>query len=525
MNVLLMTCRANSEEEDRDLPGQMPLGLGYIAAFLERHSRHSVTLLDVPHRNIAMEAIADTIQEKDIRVVGLTTYVSSASFLNQVTRFLKSQFPHLLIVVGGPLASTLPHLLLQWSCVDVVVQGPGERAFFEIVTNLERGIPTPPLITGTLPPAIDDLPAPDWRALGWDTYSYLPPWHGFPILTSRGCPYQCNYCTKVTGNIYHRRRISGIIEEIKRAVTSFNLESFMVQDELLFSSTKHLKSFCRALIQSDMNVTWSAASRIDLLDGECVALLKEAGCRAIGVGIESGSQRMLDRMNKNLSLEKSAINISRLRQMDIKIMPYIIVGYPGESRETLEETEHFLIENNLYSAMTYAFPFPGTVLWQIALERNLISSPEEYLARERFSVSAMHYNFTEMAPDELYKTVEGMKERVLRNYICSLIGNDLARLHGEWSDREIHIFGAGFLGKGLHDLLAEDQRIKPRIKTFLDEDPRRIGGSHAGVPVVSLAHSDISERDLFFVANSYYADLMRSKLHRKNADACVICLG
>ncbi|MBF0110629.1 MAG: cobalamin-dependent protein [Magnetococcales bacterium] len=525
MNVLLMTCRANSEEEDRELPGQMPLGLGYIAAFLERHSRHSVTIIDVPHRNVSLETIADTIEGQDVRVVGLTTYVSSASFLNRVTLFLKTRFPHLLIVAGGPLASTLPHLLLRWYRVDVVVQGPGERAFLEIVTNLERGIPNPPLVTGTLPANIDDLPAPDWRALAWDTYSYLPPWHGFPILTSRGCPYQCNYCTKVTGNIYHRRTVSGIIEEIKRAVTSFDLESFMVQDELLFASTRHLKSFCRSLIQSGLDVTWSAASRIDLLDGESVELLKEAGCRAIGVGIESGSQRMLDRMNKNLSLEKSAINIGRLGKVDIRIMPYIIVGYPGESRETLEETERFLIENNLYSAMTYAFPFPGTTLWRIALERNLIASPEEYLARERFSVSAMQYNFTEMAADELHETVEGMKERVLRNYIRSLIGNDLARLHGAWSDRGIHIFGAGFLGKGLYNLLAEDQRIKSRIKTFLDEDPRRIGGSHAGVPVVSLADSVISERDLFFVANNYYADLMREKLYQKNADALVVCLG
>ncbi|MBF0146531.1 MAG: radical SAM protein [Magnetococcales bacterium] len=525
MNILLMTCRANSEAEDRELPGQMPLGLGYIAACVERHTPHSVTILDIPHVDASLELIAERIEKQQVRIVGFTTYVSSYLFLAHTTRELKKRFPHLLIVAGGPLASTLPEILLEWGSVDVVVQGPGELAFLQIVQNLEHNIPNPSLVTGSLPVTIDDLPAPNWQSLGWSTYRYLPPWHGFPIVTSRGCPYKCNYCTKVTGNIYHRRSVPQIIEEIKRAVVAFDLKSFMVQDELLFASVKHLKKFCDALIQSGLEVTWSAASRIDLLDTASIELLKKSGCRAIGVGIESGSQQMLDRMNKNLSLEKSAKNLRHLRQLDIKIMPYVIVGYPGETLETLQETEAFLIDNNIYSAMTYAFPFPGTVLWNIAIERNMISSPVEYLSRQRFSVSSMHYNFTNLADAQFLDAVEGMKKRVLRNYIHSMITKELDWLHTEWQSFGIHIFGAGYLGKGLHDLLREDPRLKPRVKSFLDEDPHRIGGMHGDVPVVALNQAMISDQDVYFIANNYYADLMRSKLHDKNPHAHVVSLG
>lgn len=524
VNVLLMTCRANSPEEDGELPDHMPLGLGYIAAYLESNSPHRAIILDTPHEDVSFEEIAELIEFHHISVLGLSTVISNYRFLDQFTRYIKNRFPGLLVVAGGPLATTLPEVVSNDFSVDVVVKGAGELVFLQLINERHNYLGQAAVVSGDLPKNIDVIPTPNWNRLKADSYNYLPPWSDFPILSSRGCPYACNYCTKISGQIYYKRSIDLIVDEIALAVEQFKLESFMIQDELLFASIKRVKTFCTALIDRQLGASWSAASRIDILDEESIVLLKQAGCRAIGVGIESGSQVMLGLMNKNLSLEKSRENLALLNRYGIKVMPYVIVGYPGETAETLKETEDFLIENRIYSAMTYAFPFPGTVLWDIAVERSMVGEVRDFLLRDEFSVSQMHFNFTGFTDEELVARVEAMKARVLRSYMKNLIESDLEAAMLTAAECKIHIFGAGYLGKGLFDMLHEQSAWGSRIGSFIDEDPRRIGTSYKGVEVAALGASTISGEDIYLIANNYYADVMHNKLIEKNSAVQTISL-
>ena len=499
----------------------MPLGLGYIASTLKKYTDHAVFIVDLSHKKLDFDRISSFIYENKIDIVGISSVVANYLFCVDFTKYIKKEFPNLFIVMGGALPTTLPDIILEYCCVDVVVRGPGEVIIIDIVSNIDTyKSKSPCIISGRMPKTIDEIPWPDWEAMDYQSYDYLPPWSDFPILSSRGCPFHCNYCYKINGNLYIERSIDDLFAEVCHVVENLGMRHFMLQDDLFFLNHKRVGLFCGKIIEANLPIDWSAISRIDLLNEETIYLLKKSGCRALGIGIESGSDNMLKEMNKRLSLKKSTENIKLLHTYGIKVMPYIIVGYPGENSETLLQTEEFLIENRLYSAMTYAFPFPGTKLWQIAESRGMIKDIREYLSRSSFSVSTMHYNFTEMPDDEFIRNIEGMRKRVLFEYLS----NNLKYLHSNTNYDSIYIYGAGYLGKGLYDFIISSGVNPSRIKSFIDDDSRRSGIGYRGTPVITLKESKMTEKDICFVANNYFADVMYEKIRKTGKDNNIVTL-
>ena len=509
LNVLLLTCRANSEEASNTLADHMPYGLGYIAATLKRYSRHNVWIIDVPHRNTSYEHLAAFIEDHLISVVGISAVVANYLFCVECTGFIKDNFPHITVVMGGALPTSMPDIIAADCRVDIIVRGPGEMAFLEIVNNLITFSSGPKIIEGWFPPSLEDIPWPDWEAMNFGSYSYLPPWSDFPIFSSRGCPYQCNYCYKINGSAYKERAIDDLYREVRHVTTKLNINHFMMQDDLFFAHPGRVHELCRRMVDDRLEVEWSAVSRIDLLDEGTIALLKEAGCKAIAVGVESGSEQMLKLMNKRLSLRKTRENIALLNRHQIRIMPYIIVGYPGETKETLAETENFLAECRLYSAMTYAFPLPETKLWKIALSRGMIGDIRAYLSRANFCVTEMHYNFTGMADEEFLCNVEEMKQRVLFSFIDSFLGSTLSASSKRGS---FWIYGVGFLGRGVNEYLRKNGDFVGEVKGFIDDDPARQGVIIQGLYVYSLLSAPISGDDICIIANSYFPEVMVEKV-------------
>jgi radical SAM superfamily enzyme YgiQ (UPF0313 family) len=517
MNILLITCRTNSPDEGAELADRMPLGLGYLAAAVERFTTHRCYVLDVPHLNLSFDQIGDFIETHQIRVFGVSAMVPNFRFAKSVTRFVKHRFPHVVIVMGGAFPTTLPEIALRECAVDHVVTGPGEMALVGLLRQLDAGGSPDRVINGILPKVVDDLPDPNYEQLDWSSYAYLPPWSDFPIFSSRGCPFQCNYCSKVDGNHYRSRSVGRVMGDIRRIVEDFGFDHFMIQDDLFFVKKQRVMDFCEELAGFGKPLSWSTVSRIDLLDEEMIDALDHVGLRAIGVGIESGSQKMLDLMNKRLSLSRSGENLGLLNKSGIKVMPYVIVGYPGENLDTLAETEKFLIDNHIYSSFTYAFPFPGTKLWNMAEDTGLVSDVLEYLERDDFSVSSFHYNMTDMSDEEFLGRVDEMKNNMLRAYLSQYV--DAKSLRGQ--DRPIYVYGAGYLGKQLYNLMLEDSKMRK----FLDDDPVRIGTNHRGIPVEKMSDVALEEDALCIIANTYFGDLMENAVKAKNPKIETLRLG
>ncbi len=521
MNVLLMTSRTNDRQDGAELADHMPYGLGYIAATLKKHSDHQVDILDISHSSLSDDGIADLIASKRIDVLGISAVMANYVFCVEFTAAIRRRFPHLLIVMGGALPTTMPDLVAQDCAVDVVVRGPGELAFLDIVNAAGPGGKAPTrIVQGGYPKDIDAIPWPDWEAMDFRSYKYLPPWSDFPLLSSRGCPFACNYCCKVNGSAYVERDIDHLFAELCHVVEQLGFDHFMIQDDLFFLKPERVRRLCRLITGRGMKVRWSAVSRIDLMDEETIICLKEAGCFAVAVGVESGSQDMLVHMNKKLSLAKTAANLQLLHRHGIKIMPYIICGYPGETAETLKQTEDFLIANRIYSAMTYAFPLPGTKLWDIAVERGMIPDVRAFLRRRSFHVSRPHFNFTQMPDAELESRVEAMKQRVLGAYIDHHLGSGESL--GEAAS--IYIYGSGYLGRGAYDHLLGKGIPAGRIRSFIDDDPLRVGKSHHGVPVAGLDALQLNRNDLCFVANSYFPENMVGNLRKHGFQGSIVTL-
>jgi len=523
MNILLTTGISN-DPQDSTLADHMPIGLGYIAANVKKLTDYNINIIDVEHKGYNIDQLLEILATDSIDVLGISAFVSNYLFCVEFTKKVKENFPDIKIILGGPLPTSTPELVLEDCQIDVIVKGAGEVAFVDILKNIDSNPnyynKSNNVIIGSFPKNMDDLPSPDWELMEYKTYHYLPPWSDFPILSSRGCPYKCNYCYKINGDSYKERSIDNLFKEVLFVINELGRETFMMQDDLFFVRPKRVIEFCNKLIESKLNIQWSAISRIDLINEEVAQLLSKAGCRSVGIGIESGSQDMLKLMNKKLSLKKTAKNLEILRKYNIKQMPYVIVGYPGETIETLKETEKFLIENKIYSAMTYSFPFPATELWNIAESRNMLPSLREYSSRKSFDVTKFQWNFTAIEDKVLLEHVEAMKQRVLSAFIDNYLNENINKLNNATN---IFIYGIGFLGKGLFSILQKTHYLE-KIKSFIDDDPSRNNKEYMGLSVFGLDNIDFNKDDLCIIANSYFPEIMETKVQKINSELNTIIL-
>lgn len=512
MNLLLMTLRTVPGRDETEEASLMPIGLGYIAATVKKYSAHQVFVLDLRHRVARRQDdfahVATFILQHDIHVLGVSAMVPNYRHCRELTHALKKRFPELYIIAGGPLPTTLPEVVLAQCGVDTVVTGPGETAMLEILATLAQHGRPAPVVAGALPADLDWLPFPDWALMGYDSYEYLPPWSEFMVFSSRGCPYNCHFCSKITGRAYKYRSVDNFFAEVHHVVTVLGIRNIQIRDDLFFLNPKRILAFCDRVVAAGLSFKWTAMCRVDLINETLIARMQEAGCYAVQLGIESGSPDMLKAMNKRLSLRKSATNLALLRQYGIKIMAYIIVGYPGENQDTLRETMAFLDANQVYSGMSFAFPFPGTELWRHGQQTGIVPDVLTYLERDSFIAQELQFNFTGMSDQFFAETIATMKKSMMSR----ALGQALARVDLERCQHLV-IYGYGVVGKAFFDLLhGQYGSLAAKVRFFVDDDPLRVNRSHQGVPVKRLSEAILEEGTVCFLANFYSDDLMADKL-------------
>ena len=159
MNILLITSCVNSKDDALGLADHMPYGLGYIAATLKKYTTHNVSIIDVPHQDVDYSYIATVIKDREIDIIGISAVVANYLFCVDFTKFLSNAFPHVKIVMGGALPSALPEIVSEDCCVDILVRGPGEMVFCEIVNNIEHySSISNNVVSGWFPESMEDIP-------------------------------------------------------------------------------------------------------------------------------------------------------------------------------------------------------------------------------------------------------------------------------------------------------------------------------------------------------------------------------
>ena len=349
-------------------------------------------------------------------IVGITTMTIQYASALQTARIVKNWKKDCIVIIGGAHASVMPRGMIDWPYTDIVVKGEGEEAFLEIIKKLKAGdknigsIPgvitkddvsdlnSAPLEIGNL----DALPFPDRNALE-NLQNYSPEDMGL-ILTSRGCPYRCSYCSNFTRKTRFRS-VDNILTEIVQVQKKFGTKQFMFKDDSFTLKRKRIKNFCTEIIRKKIKILWECTTRLDLIDDHLVKLMKKAGCNRIGVGVESGDEQMLEIYNKQLNKDKIRKGIEILNRNNMFWTGYFMMGLPMEHKKQMLRTLEFMKElSPPYAAIGIYKPYPGTGLFEMTEELGLVDS--QVTNEHFFSTNPVDYFFKD------------------RNHRCAYISQD-----------------------------------------------------------------------------------------------------
>lgn len=353
---------------------QEPLNLGYIASYLEKNGIE-VLIID----QLAGQDVEKELDAYAPDMVGLTAATPLAPDAYRIAKMCKER--KILTVMGGVHASVLPEEVLQH--VDVVVKGEGEQAMLDVVEmGIKSGVVSRPYIKN-----IDEIPPPSRHLMEMNfymrtkdrlpyTYLYFVPPHTktAAILTSRGCPYSCIFCHNTWRGIPFRfNSAERVLSEIKGLIRDYDIEAIFFIEDNLFANRSRLQKICELIKENHIDIMWGGNARVDNVDLETLKLVKETGCRQITFGFESGSQRILDVLNKKATADQARDAIRLCKQVGLLVNGTFMVGNPTETIEDIRATQRFIEENDIDSVgICITTPFPGTKLWTWCEEKGLI---------------------------------------------------------------------------------------------------------------------------------------------------------
>ena len=325
-----------------------PLGILYISAYLKKHGLNP-KIIDL--------AGSKDIPEFDADIIGVTSTTPQYPYVQELINELKCERGiNAQYVIGGPHATCSPDSCIEQSKFDTVVVGEGEQSMLSIAKNYPLNVPK---ISTEFINDIDDIPFPDREAIDIHSYKYfIDDEPATTIITSRGCPYNCAFCSTIWGKKVRTHSANYVIDEIKE-IQRLGFRGIMFFDDILILNKPRLLKICEYLKKE--HLVWRCFVRANVVSREVLNIMAESGCKEIGVGIESGSQKILDIINKGTTVEQNKNVIKFAKESGIKVKAFLIVGLPGETKETIIETEKFLEEMQPDDFdITIYCPYPNT---------------------------------------------------------------------------------------------------------------------------------------------------------------------
>lgn len=339
-----------------------PLGLLYVAASLNENG-HEVCVTDLCGLK-TKEEWEKKIMEADI--YGITSYICTMGLSAEIARMCKTKNPDSRIVGGG---ANLTGLFESGEYgksfipdeYDAVVVGTGELAILDVIKDFPN---LNPYYERSLERNLDIYPNPNYEMVNIKSYHrMITERQSISILTSRGCPFRCAFCglPKQCRTVRYRSP-QAVANEIKEIIEKYDIRAFNFQDDTFMVYKKRVYELMELI--GPLNIRFRILGRVGLDSKEDYRRLKDAGCEAIAWGIESGSQYILNRMNKKVTVEENRQVIEWAQELGILDRVFILLGFPGETRETMEETRRFIKDTNpsQYLASTFQ-PYPGTQVW------------------------------------------------------------------------------------------------------------------------------------------------------------------
>jgi anaerobic magnesium-protoporphyrin IX monomethyl ester cyclase len=398
MNVVLLRVADADDRRETNVTGTYPpLALAYLGAALRQAGFHPV-LLD---GEAPLRPVRTLMEElpRDIGLIGITSTTLSWPVVRRAGEELRRRLPGIPIIVGGPQVTAFPRETLEHSSFDLGVIGDGEWSLVEIARRVEAGESLAG-IPGTVyrdgdeirvdesvhwMTSLDALPMPALELLPLHRYRSVVVQEPFvTLLTSRGCPYKCSFCSQIyMGDKFRFHSAERVLDEMERAERAFNAREIVLFDETFGANRRIAFQVCEGIPRRQLTFRWNARTRIDLLSDDLLEAMRSAGCYMLHLGIESGNQRILDKMRKGITLDQVDRVVHTAHRLGFQLHGYFMLGYPGETRAEVEETVRFSRSLPLdWASYTVTIPNPRTLLQEQAEAEGLLAPGfwQEYVA-------------------------------------------------------------------------------------------------------------------------------------------------
>ncbi len=368
-----------------------PLGIAYMAGVLQENNI-DVEILDASAEDMDFKDVEKELLKRKPDLVALTALTPTIGRALETAQIVKETLPDSIVVMGGYHPTFNFIETLEDENVDIVIRGEGEYIMLNLVQALEnqsslhdvKGIvfedknskeivvnPEAPLIQDLdeLPfPALNLLPMKKYRLLDLDT-------HMTTMITTRGCPMQCSFCSSAAmhGKKIRERSVENIVDEIEYLKTNYDIDTIAFMDDTFTLKKRKVMAICDEILKRNIEIMWGCTSRVDTLDEKLLKKMKEAGCITIFIGVESADQQQLDNMCKNTTIAKIENAFKIAHKLKIRTIASVALGMPGDTKEIMNKTVKFVhkLKPN-YAIYSLATPYPGTKFYKEAFEKNLI---------------------------------------------------------------------------------------------------------------------------------------------------------
>ncbi|MFA7080482.1 MAG: radical SAM protein [Candidatus Bathyarchaeia archaeon] len=395
------------------------LGLGYIAAVLEK-AKYKVDVIDCQISNLSLEEFKEEIKKRQPDIVGVTsstlTYKTGLKLIKEVKELL----PNCIIIAGGPHVTFWDDNALE-ECpeLDVVVRKEGENTILELVQKIEAGKSYDDVLGITYRkngeivrtpdrPYIEDLDSLPFPARHlWPMEKFKDYEDVLYLIMSRGCVYWCEFCCTVRmhGRKFRMRSPKNVVDELEFLHKTYGHKKFTFCDDAFTVDQPRIEEFCDEILKRNLKIEWNCGSRVDLVTKELLAKMKEAGCVSFWCGIESGTQQVLDAMKKGITPELTEKVLGWVRELGLKPAPNVILGFPGETKESAWDTIKFVekVAPDDLGFYNVATPFPGTPLYDLVKEKGWLRVTDF----DKYDTTRPIFETPQLSMKELGKLREG----------------------------------------------------------------------------------------------------------------------
>ncbi|MBN1354910.1 cobalamin-dependent protein [bacterium] len=372
------------------------MGLAYIASAALMDG-HRVSVLDAEACHLTFDDIADRIRDELPDIIGMQTFCANLSRCYRVADTAKSIDPGIQVVLGGVQVTLFPQEQFEHPSIDIVVRGEGERAFRAYLSAMRDngkledvpGIsyrdgngriisnPKPQLIE-----SLDDLPFPALHLFPMNRYHSSAQLRGrrtLHLLTSRGCPYNCSYCSGdlIFGRSFRFRSPGKVIEDIRKMIDDFGIDGIQFYDETFTVNRERVFALCDALDEAGLALPWTCFTRVDCVDETLLMRMKRSGCYQIFFGVETGVPRLLELIRKQTTLNQAREAFRLTRKIGIETVASFMLTLPTETEVETWQSVRFGLELDPDYVYWLTFvPYPGTELSEFCLTSGTITNKD-----------------------------------------------------------------------------------------------------------------------------------------------------